>query len=266
MHDSADSSIAPSRVCRFATGAEDVERIDDIAVEAPLEVHINGQPTTVLMRTPGSDEELVTGFLFGEGIIKSAGDIRSIQSAERDIIHVELVSGRSPAPERLFFSNSSCGVCGKKTIDSIQVQAAPSDSKLSVSRRVLQTLPEKLRQAQTAFAKTGGVHASGLFSASGELLVLREDVGRHNALDKLVGWALANGRIPLSDYVLLVSGRVSFELVQKTACAGLPVIAAVGAPSTFAIELAERFHLTLVGFLRADSMNVYANRWRVGDV
>ena len=165
--------------------------------------------------------------------------------------------------DRSFYSNASCGVCGKKSIESLQVKGRIADSPLVVSRSILGELPGRLRDAQTTFAKTGGVHASGLFSAGGELIALREDVGRHNALDKLVGWALENGEVPLSDYVLLVSGRVSYEIVQKAIVASIPIIAAVGAPSSLAVELSEQFHLTLVGFLRSDSMNVYSHGERI---
>jgi FdhD protein len=268
-----DDSIATVRVSTLAPGAIERQRVDSVAVEAPLEVRIGGKPTTVLMRTPGSDEELVAGFLFGEGMIAGPADILSIrrpaetsESERGNVIDIELTNpGKSTMLDRLFFSNSSCGVCGKKTIGSIQVNARPSDSKLKISRSKLMALPAKLRAAQSAFAVTGGVHASGLFTPTGELVALREDVGRHNALDKLIGWALAARRIPLSDYVLLVSGRVSYEIVQKAACAGVPIVAAVGAPSSIAIELAEQFNLTLVGFLRAESMNIYANGWRIAE-
>jgi FdhD protein len=268
-----DESIATIRVTTLAAGAIARQRVDSVAVEAPLEVRMAEKPTTVLMRTPGADEELVTGFLFGEGMISGPSDILSISrpiepaEAERgNVIDVHLANPAAARTlDRLFFSNSSCGVCGKKTIGSIQINAAASDSKLKMARAVLQGLPTRLRAAQSAFAATGGVHASGLFTPAGDLVALREDVGRHNALDKLIGWALAAERIPLADYVLLVSGRVSYEIVQKAACAGVPVVAAVGAPSSIAVELAEQFNLTLVGFLRADSLNVYANGWRVSE-
>jgi FdhD protein len=273
MNDSRDRSIAPLPVVSVVAGASDHARFDSVAVEAPLEVRLNGKATTVLMRTPGGDEELVRGFLFGEGMIAAASDIVAIdwpgdvlESERGNVIDVRLrESVRARTLDRLFFSNSSCGVCGKRTLESIAVRAAPSESKLSVPRSVLTELPEKLRNAQSAFAQTGGVHASALFTASGGLVALREDVGRHNALDKLVGWALAEGRVPLSDFLLLVSGRASYEIIQKAACAGLPIVAAIGAPSSLAVELAKQFHLTLVGFLKAKSLNVYANGDRLGD-
>jgi FdhD protein len=246
-------------------------RTDEIAVEAPLEVRLGGKPLTVLMRTPGHDEELVTGFLFGEGAIADADELiaferpSDLSEAERgNVVNVALMTSRpTPTGDRLFFSNSSCGICGKRSLASVEVRGARVCSELLVSRRVLAGLPERLKAAQPVFAHTGGVHASGLFTPTGELVAVREDVGRHNALDKLVGWALAEGRVPLSDYLLLVSGRLSYELVQKAVAAGIPLVAAVGAPSSLAVELAERFGITLVGFLRATGMNVYAHAHRV---
>jgi FdhD protein len=244
---------------------------DWIASEAPLEVRIGNIPTTVLMRTPGNDDELVRGFLYGEGVVRSAEDIVSIGSGHLSpedvggsVINVQLAPDRETRSlDRAFYSNASCGVCGKKTISSLEVKGAIAGSRLQIRRPVLEGLPDQLRTAQTTFAKTGGVHASGLFTTEGKLVILREDVGRHNALDKIVGWALAGDRLPLSENVLLVSGRVSYEIVQKAVVAGIPFIAAVGAPSSLAVDLAERFHLTLVGFLRPGSMNVYSHPERI---
>jgi FdhD protein len=227
------------------------------------------------MRTPGEDEELVRGFFFSEGIISSAGDILSISSLEPapdggagGVISVELVrsrraAGKAVTEDRSFYSNASCGVCGKKSIASLEVKGEKADVRFAVRRSVLAELPDRLRAAQKTFAKTGGVHASGLFTPDGDLIVLREDVGRHNALDKLIGWALAEGGIPLRDYILLVSGRVSYEIVQKAVVASIPFIAAVGAPSSLAVELSDRFGVTLAGFLRRDGMNVYAHPERI---
>jgi FdhD protein len=267
----SDDAIVRARVQTFADAAPDRDRMDSIAVEAPLEVRIDGKPITVLMRTPGHDEELVRGFLFSEGIIAHADDIISLErpanlgDAERgNVIAVRLTASRAGfGMDRLFYSSSSCGVCGKKSIAALDVHGAVSESALRVKRYVLADLPGRLKAAQPTFAVTGGVHASGLFTADGQLVAVREDVGRHNALDKLIGWALAAGKVPLSDFMLLVSGRVSYELVQKAIVASLPLIAAVGAPSSLAIELAERFNITLVGFLRPDAMNVYAVAERV---
>lgn len=266
-----DHATISSRVHMIAGGAPECDRMDWVAVEAPLEVRIGPKPATVLMRTPGDDEELVRGFLFSEGIIVSPDDILSVSRPpnlsgpqQGNVMVVQLAGPRKgPTIDRNFYSSSSCGVCGKKTIASLEVKGAVSHSSLTVERSVLARLPGQLRAAQPTFAQTGGVHASGLFTSNGELVAVREDVGRHNALDKLIGWALAAGKIPLSNYLLLVSGRVSYEIVQKAVSASLPLIAAVGAPSSLAIELAERFNLTLVGFLRLDTMNVYANQARV---
>jgi FdhD protein len=267
----ADDATVSSRVHTIAEGAPERDRMDWVAVEAPLEIRIGGKPATVLMRTPGDDEELVRGFLFSEGIIAGLDDILAIgrptnlgSAQQGNVIAVQLKSpDKGPSLDRNFYSSSSCGVCGKKTIASLEVRGAVSKSQWKVERGMLAGLPDQLREAQPTFAKTGGVHASGLFTPNGELVATREDVGRHNALDKLIGWALANGKIPLSDHLLLVSGRVSYEIVQKAVSASLPLIAAVGAPSSLAVELAERFNLTLVGFLRPETMNVYANPARV---
>jgi FdhD protein len=267
----SDSTVAPARVVALPLAGEAATHEDAIAVEAPLEVRLGGKPLTVLMRTPGHDEELIAGFLFGEGVISDADELLTVErppdltAAERgNVVNVSLLtSRRTPAGDRLFFSNSSCGICGKQSLASIEVRGEPVRSELAVSRCVLAALPEQLKAAQPVFARTGGVHASALFTPAGELVAVREDVGRHNALDKLVGWALTEGRIPLSDRVLLVSGRLSYELVQKAIAAGIPLVAAVGAPSSLAVELAERFGITLIGFLRTTGMNVYAHPARV---
>jgi FdhD protein len=248
-----------------------VSNPDWVASEAPLEVRIGGIPATVLMRTPGHDEELVTGFLYNEGVLSSAQDIVSVgpshaspEDVGGSVINVQLAGVNEVRTlDRAFYSNASCGVCGKKTIESLEVKGAVTRSTLRIARSILGSLPNRLRDAQTTFAKTGGVHASGLFRADGELVALREDVGRHNALDKIIGWALSEGKLPLSDYALLVSGRVSYEIVQKAVVAAIPLIAAVGAPSSLAVDLAERFHVTLVGFLKPDSMNVYSHPERI---
>jgi FdhD protein len=244
---------------------------DRVAVEAPLEIRLGAKISTVLMRTPGDDEELVLGFLFTEGMISRAGDVVALRRPEGltgdergNVIAVELSpSLKLPPFERLFYSSSSCGVCGKNAIAQLAVRAAPSTSTLTVSRGVLRQLPARMRAAQAVFLETGGVHASGVFTSAGELVAVREDVGRHNALDKIAGWALASGRAPMTDHLLLVSGRVSYEIVQKAIAAGIPFIAAVGAPSSLAVDLAEQFGVTLVGFLREDSMNVYTNPQRL---
>ena len=247
--------------------------LEGVASEAPLEVRIGNTPTTVLMRTPGNDDELVRGFLFGEGVITGAADVISISPSHLSpedvggsVINVELAAHRGdPKLDRAFYSNASCGVCGKKTIHSLEVKGVIAKAQLRIRRSVLEGLPDELRHAQTTFAKTGGVHASALFTPDGRLVVLREDVGRHNALDKIVGWAMNERRLPLTDCLLLVSGRVSYEIVQKAVVAGIPFIAAVGAPSSLAVDLAERFDLTLAGFLKRGSLNVYSHAERIAD-
>jgi len=244
-----------------------------VAVEAPLEVRLGGTAATVLMRTPGEDEELVRGFLLNEGLIREAADILAFRrpaqasASEREsVIDVELRSGTATAPaKRLFYSSSSCGVCGKNSIAALAIEAQPSRSGVTIRRSVLAALPARMREAQPAYRETGGVHASGLFTPEGRLVCVREDVGRHNALDKLVGWALASGLVPLENHILLVSGRVSYEIVQKAIASGLAVVAAVGAPSSLALDLALRFGITLAGFVRADAMNVYAHAERILD-
>jgi FdhD protein len=244
---------------------------DWIASETPLEIRIGNMPMTVLMRTPGNDEELVRGFFYSEGIIQSAEEIVSIvpghlspEDVGGTIINVQLAAHCEPRThDRAFYSNSSCGICGKKTIASLEVRGAIAQSQVRVRPTVLNHLPEQLRSAQTTFAKTGGVHASGLFTTDGQLIAMREDVGRHNALDKLVGWGLKEGKLPFSDTLLLVSGRVSYELVQKAVVAGIPLIASVGAPSSLAVDLAQGFGLTLVGFLKQGSMNIYSHAERI---
>jgi FdhD protein len=267
-----NGAVVPARVRVLPLDGPGAGREDAVAVEAPLEVRIGDKPVAVLMRTPGHDEELVTGFLFGEGVIADADDVISIErpadlagAARGNVLAVRLMTTRRPPDDRLFFSGSGCGVCGKRSLASVEVHGTPVRSGLTVSRRVLAALPERLRAAQPVFARSGGAHASGLFTAAGELVALREDVGRHNALDKLVGWALGEGRVPLSESLLLVSGRLSYELIQKAVAAGIPLVAAVGAPSSLAVELAERFGITLVGFLRATGMNVYTNASRIAD-
>jgi FdhD protein len=244
---------------------------DEIATEAPLEIRVGGKALTVVMRTPGHDEELARGFLYAESLVDGAADLVAITRPEKltgdelgNVVDVTLRPGaRTPAGERLFYASSSCGVCGKNAISALRVRAPVVSSSLRVPAATLTLLPDRLRAAQPLFARTGGVHASGLFSADGALELAREDVGRHNALDKIIGWALAADRLPLHDRLLVVSGRVSYEIVQKAIAAGLPLIAAVGAPSTLAIDLAEQFEVTLVGFVRDGGMNVYTHGDRV---
>jgi FdhD protein len=249
----------------------DRRRMDMVAIEAPLEVRFSGRPATVLMRTPGHDEELVRGFLYNEGIITRADDILALRRPDDlpdplqgNVIDVQLAATRRHrALDRSFVSNASCGVCGKRSIESLEINAPRVESAIKVRRDVLTSLPRRLKDAQPTFLLTGGVHASGLFTPDGELVAVREDVGRHNALDKLIGWALGENLVPLDGHVLLLSGRVSYELVQKALMASIPIVAAVGAPSSLAVDIAERFNLTLVGFLRSEEMNSYVNSFRV---
>ncbi len=253
-------------------------RADLLAAEEPLGIRIGGQAVSMTMRTPGDDIDLTAGFLLSEGIAASAADIESIRicSGERcghgdhdgmgNIADVTLRGGvHAQAPRRNFLTTSACGVCGRASIAELRI-TSPYDlfaDKVVVTAAALTRLPGQLREAQRVFERTGGLHAAGLFTADGELLASREDVGRHNAVDKVVGWALRGDRLPLSGCVLLVSGRASFELVQKAVLAGIPVLAAVSAPSSLAVELAHEAGLTLVGFLRGGSMNVYTGEERV---
>ena len=233
---------------------------DQVAVEEPLEIRVDGEPLAVTMRTPGHDEELALGFLFGEGLIGEPHVAGPPADLAGNAIEVRGPLRRSPA-ERRFYTTSSCGVCGKGALEEVAVHAAPAPAGPRVSRELLASLPERLRQP--AFARSGGLHATGLFDSSGELLLAREDVGRHNAMDKVVGRALLDGLLPLAGRLLCVSGRLSFELVQKAAVAGAPVLVGVGAPTSLAVELAEAQGLTLGGFARHGSLNVYTGAERV---
>jgi FdhD protein len=243
-------------------------RADLLAVEEPLEIRVQGEPLAVTMRTPGDDIDLAAGFLAAEGVISGPADVAGITMCDPNVADVTLAEGVSLPAERLrrnFVTTSACGVCGKDSIAAVRVRASydVSADPVTVSPGVLASLPGRLRAAQRVFASTGGLHAAGLFDAGGRLLVLREDVGRHNAVDKVAGWALRAGRLPLAGCVLLVSGRASFELAQKALVAGIPVLAAVSAPSSLAAELAAESGMTLVGFLRGTSMNVYCGEGRL---
>ena len=233
-----------------------------------MEIRLNGAPLTVTMRTPGDDIDLAAGFLAAEGVVAAPGDIAGIRMCHENAADVTLAGPAPAAAEGLrrnFLTTSACGVCGKDSIDAIRVRARydVSADPVQVSPAVLASLPGRLRAAQRVFASTGGLHAAGLFRADGTLLALREDVGRHNAVDKLIGRALQDGHLPLAGRVLLVSGRTSFELAQKALVAGIPVLAAVSAPSSLAVELAEASGMTLAGFLRGTTMNVYTGAHRL---
>jgi FdhD protein len=258
------------------------DQMDNLAIEEPLEIRLGYGPTynrevksvSVTMRTPGNDGELATGFLYTEGIIKKAGDVvdafhNSIACSEnkQNTIQVDLRDGVVPNlqnAERNFYTTSSCGVCGKGSISAIRtVHSFDTSQDWQISDELLHRLPQLIQQHQAIFADTGGLHASALFSLDGELLLLREDVGRHNALDKLVGAALNAEMLPLNKQILLLSGRASFELIQKAAAVGIMLVAAVGAPSSLAVELAQEFGITLIGFLRGNRFNIYSAPERV---
>jgi FdhD protein len=253
------------------------QRPDALAAEEPLELRVSGRPLAVTMRTPGQDVELAHGFLLSEGVVGSREDVAVARYCAGtgpdgqntyNVLDVALAEGVPPPDtgvERNFYTTSSCGVCGKAALDAVKLRTrfSPAGDDCQVSVEVLARLPDQLRRAQRVFEATGGLHGAGLFTADGTLLVVREDVGRHNAVDKVLGWALLAERVPLTGCVLLVSGRASFELVQKAAMAGIPMLAAVSAPSSLAVELAEEQGMTLVGFLRGDSMNVYCGAHRI---
>jgi FdhD protein len=233
---------------------------DEVAVEEPLEIRVDGQPLAVTMRTPGHDEELALGFLYGEGLIDGPREARLTDDLAANIVEVSGPLLRDPGTRR-FYTTSSCGVCGKGALEEVSVYAPPLAPGPTVERELLAKLPDRLRQP--TFERTGGLHATGLFASDGELLLVREDVGRHNAMDKVIGRALRDGRLPLSDAILCVSGRLAFELVQKAAVAGAPILVGVGAPTSLAIALAADRDMTLAGFARGDRVNVYTGAQRV---
>ena len=240
-------------------GGQEVE--DVVAVEEPLEIRIGGEPVAVTMRTPGNDEELALGFCLTEGLQPESARVPDDLAANS--VDVD-ASGFDPDRlRRHFYTSSSCGVCGKGAVEAVSVAAPRVESALEVEEAVVAALPTRLLEAQAAFAATGGLHATGLFAPDGELVLAREDVGRHNALDKVVGRAFLDGLLPLSGHVLCVSGRLSFELVQKAAVAGCPVLVAVGAPSSLAVELADDRGVTLCGFVRDGRVTVYTEPWRI---
>jgi len=287
MHGKADRGQGTTRVPVRALGGEGLAELTDVvAVEEPMEIRVQSGPdgqrrtrsVSVTMRTPGHDFELALGFLYAEGLIGAAEAIRDVAfcgppppgKIQSNIVRVEL-EGDTPLDlvklQRNFYATSSCGICGKASLEALDFEgyATLDRDRPRLGANVIHELPQRLRQAQTAFDLTGGLHAAGLFDAGGELLGCREDVGRHNAVDKLIGAQLLAGTLPLATRILVVSGRVSFEIMQKALAAGIPVIVAVGAPSSLAIEMAERFGMTLVGFARDRRFNVYAAPERIDE-
>lgn len=276
-------SVGLTQVSEWDDG--ELRRKDDyLAAEEPLEIRVGNEPLSVTMRTPGHDRELAAGFLFTEGLIQTRGQLTALEASTAEngsqnsahsesgakngnVVKAQISSDAAPDMEKMrrhFFAASSCGICGKASIDAIRARglAAPNLG-FRLDPEILVRLPEKLRAAQDVFERTGGLHAAALFGAAGELLVLREDIGRHNAVDKVIGWALLEDRVPLADCVLLVSGRGGFEIVQKAIVAGLPVVASVSAPSSLAVQLARELRLTLVGFLRGRRFVIYSGEERI---
>jgi FdhD protein len=270
-------SVDLTQVTEWDNG--EIRRKEDyLAAEEPLEIRIGEDPLSVTMRTPGHDLELAAGFLLTEGLVQHRAQIVALEALETDaetpaenrgnVVEAKLAPESAPDFEKMrrhFFAASSCGICGKASIDSIRARtlAAPNPN-FHLDPEVLVRLPEVLRESQAVFGRTGGLHAAGLFDAAGKLLVLREDIGRHNAVDKVIGWALLEERVPLSETILLVSGRGGFEIVQKAIVAGLPVVASVSAPSSLAVRLARELGQTLIGFLRGRRFVVYAGAERIG--
>jgi FdhD protein len=257
-------------VLRYTAGFGVTNRDDHIAAEEPLEIRVEGHSVAVVMRTPGHDRELAAGFLVTENLIHARDDIFDItqcgSSCADQVVNVTLRNPAAFDPSKLtrhVFSSSSCGVCSKATIDAVRQQFAPIDSDARVTPNVILQLPARLRERQATFEQTGGLHACALFDLDGEPIAVREDVGRHNALDKLIGHALLDGSLPLRDRVLFLSGRVSFEMMQKALAAGIPIVAAISAPTTLAVDFARESNQTLIGFVRGATMNVYAGAERV---
>jgi len=249
------------------TQDKDTEIADHVAVESPLQITINHKPISVTMRTPGDDLALALGFLFTEGLINDFAQVNLAKQVDENIVNIQLEDDITPTAsiERNFYTTSSCGVCGKTSVDAIVTKSIfPIDQKnIAVIDDVLFSLQEKLLQVQSAFESTGGLHASAIFQPDGYYINHFEDVGRHNALDKLIGYALMSDQLPLSNHILLLSGRASFELIQKASMAGIPIIVSVGAPSSLAVELAQRMGQTLIGFLKKTSYNIYSGQDRI---
>lgn len=264
----SDESTKPARVTEWAEGYARV-REDHLAAEEPLEIRLDGRSLAVTMRTPGNDEELAAGFVFTEGIINARRAIANIAHATSgsacNVVYVALKERLAGAahPQRNFFAASSCGICGKATIESIRARGLrPLEDGATIDLEILYNLPHRMQAGQQVFDRTGGLHAAALFDVDGELLAIREDIGRHNAVDKIIGWALLDGRIPMSHCVLMVSGRGGFEIVQKAAVAGIPIVASISAPSSLAVRFAREMNQTLIGFLRERRFVVYSGESR----
>jgi len=281
----SQSSVAAVRIQKIS-GESPIGSDDLLTVEEPLEIRLgfhdgvsrSQQSLSVTMRTPGNDFELALGFLFSEGIIRDYNDVLSVKYCtdgnrnedHENVVRVELHDEILPDLKRLerhFYTSSSCGVCGKTSLEAVRAVCPPenisTESRSVFSRDIILSLPEKLREAQLVFEYTGGLHAAALFDKSGKLILMREDIGRHNAVDKLIGAGLASGQIPFSNHILLLSGRTGFELVQKSVMAGIKAIASVGAPSSLALQLAKEFGITLIGFLRGERFNIYSGEERI---
>jgi FdhD protein len=260
-------SIGPGRIIRRRRDGSLEYLRDDLTIEEPLEIQIGGKPLATTMRTPGHDEELAAGFLVSEAIVHDRKDIAKISADADNRLIVDLADGvklKLNSAQRFGTISSSCGLCGKTTIDEIRQNfPAIESANVRINIETLLSFPEKLRKAQGDFARTGGIHAAGIFDSSGELKIVREDIGRHNAVDKVIGRAFLDGLLPWNRHVLLVSGRASFEIVQKALAAGVPIVAAVSAPSTLAAEFARESNQTLIGFLRPPSFNIYSHIERV---
>jgi FdhD protein len=268
-----DRETASTEIVRWKKGTAPKREPDEVAKEEPLEIRVRGQSVAITMRTPGHDEELAAGFLLTEGMIHRRADVTAINYCQQgeaanyeNTLNVFLAPNVEVDLERLtrhVFASSSCGLCGKASIESVHQHFAPVESTVRIAPEIIVQLPERLRAAQETFAKTGGLHAAAIFDAQGKLIVVREDVGRHNAVDKVVGYCFLKNELPLDAHVLLVSGRASFEIMQKALAARIPVVCAVSAPSSLAVEFAQESGQTLIGFLRGETMNIYAYAERV---
>jgi FdhD protein len=262
-----------TQILRCKAGAESSAQEDSVAREEPLEIRVGGKSIAVTMRTPGHDKELAAGFLISEGLVHSPADLLDIADCEGceipnmgNILNVFFAPSVPLDMSRLtrhVFASSSCGVCGKASIEAVHQNFAPVDSQLTIGMEKIIRMPAALREAQQTFSKTGGLHASGVFDRDGNLIVLREDVGRHNALDKVIGYGFFENLLPFDSHVLMVSGRTSFEIMQKALAARIPIVCAVSAPSSLAVEFARESGQTLVGFLRGDTMNIYSHPERI---